>query len=162
MRCRVSRMKRIAPFALVLLAACASSTDVIDNQVMNCDSGQDIEVRVGIGGDRTALHSMGGAEDQFEILVEVANNSHEDLTVKSVKVDQHTPDVADYRIDNSWRKFDQLIEEGKDHTFHLPTRGRVQRQAMRDLTGQGIELDVTVALTNGDSYRCQFSVGVPR
>lgn len=154
-------MKCLAPFALVLLAACASSTDVIDNQIMNCDSGQDIEVRAGIGGDRTRL-SMDGTEDQFEILVEVANNSHEDLTVKSVKIDQHTPDVADYRIDSSWRKFDQLIEEGKDHTFRLPTRGRAQRQAMRDLTGQGIELDVTVALTNGDSYRCQFVVAAPR
>lgn len=154
-------MKLTALLAIAFLTACASSTDVIDSRLFNCDAGQDIEVQAGIGGDRTTLH-MDGTEDQFEILVEVANNSHEDVTVKSVKVDQHTPDVAAYRIDNSWRNFDQLVEEGKDHVFRLPTRGRVQRQSMRDVTGQGIELDVTVALTNGDSYRCQFAVGVPR
>ncbi len=148
-------MKASALFAILLLTACSSSMDMADSQSFNCDQGQDIEVRAGL--DRRI--GEGAFGEQFEMLVEIANNSHEDVTVTSIRVEQMSSDSAAYRFDNSYRKFDQLIEEGKDHTFHLPMTGRARKlESVRS----SLELVVHVLLANGDSYRCSFDVGSGR
>lgn len=143
-------MKPTALLALVLLTACSSSMDMADSQSFDCGQGQAIEVRAGL--DRRI--GEGAFGEQFEMLVEIANNSHEDVTVTSVRVEQLSADGAPYRFDNSYRKFDQLIEEGKDHTFHLPMTGR----ALNVTSSRPLELVVHVLLANGDSYRCSFDV----
>ncbi len=152
-------MKLTALFAILLLAACGSSSmDMVDAQAFNCDQGQDIEVRAGL--DRRIGEAAFG--EQFEMLVEIANNSHEDVTVTSVRVEQTSSESAAYRFDNSYRKFDQLIEEGKDHTFHLPMTGRALRTLDSVTSSRPLELLVHVLLANGDSYRCSFDVGSGR
>lgn len=129
--------------------------DMADSQSFDCGQGQDIEVRAGL--DRRI--GEGAFGEQFEMLVEIANNSHEDVTVTSVRVEQLSSHNAAYRFENSYRKFDQLIEEGKDHTFHLPMSGRAVRNVGDGVTSsQGLELVVHVLLANGDSYRCSFDV----
>jgi len=151
-------MKLSALFAILLLTACGSSSmDMVDAQAFNCDQGQDIEVRAGL--DRRIGEAAFG--EQFEMLVEIANNSHEDVTVTSVRVEQMRSENALYRFDNSYRKFDQLIEEGKDHVFHLPMTARALRTD-RVTSSQPLELAVHVLLANGDSYRCSFDVGSGR
>lgn len=148
-----------ALFAILLLTGCGSSSmDMVDAQSFNCDQGQDIEVRAGL--DRRL--GEGAFGEQFEMLVEIANNSHEDVTVTSVRVAQLRSDNALYRFDNSYRKFDQLIEEGKDHVFHLPMTARALRDTGRVTSSQPLELAVYVLLANGDSYRCSFDVGSGR
>jgi hypothetical protein len=152
-------MKLTALFAILLLTACGSSSmDMVDAQSYNCDQGQDIEVRAGL--DRRIGEAAFG--EQFEMLVEIANNSHEDVTVTSVRVEQMSSENALYRFDNSYRKFDQLIEEGKDHVFHLPMTARALRNTDRVTSSQPLELAVHVLLANGDSYRCSFDVGSGR
>lgn len=148
-------MKTAALLALVLLTACSSSMDMIDAQSFDCNQGQDIEVRAGL--DRRI--GEGAFGEQFEMLVEIANNSHEDVTVTSIRVEQVSSERAQYRFDNSYRKFDQLIEEGKDKTFHLPMSGRPLRNMGSVTSSQPLELVVHVLLANGDSYRCSFDVG---
>jgi hypothetical protein len=151
-------MKATALFAILFLTACGSSMDVIDAEAFNCDQGQDIEVRAGL--DRRI--GEGAFGEQFEMLVEIANNSHEDVTVTSVRVEQTSSENAPYRFDNSYRKFDQLIEEGKDHVFHLPMTARALRSTGSVTSSQPLELAVHVLLANGDSYRCSFDVGSGR
>lgn len=153
-------MKLTALVAILLLTGCGSSSmDMVDAQSFNCDQGQDIEVRAGL--DRRIGEGAFG-QQQFEMLVEIANNSHEDVTVTAVRVEQMSSENALYRFDNSYRKFDQLIEEGKDHVFHLPMTARALQSSGRVTSSQPLELAVHVLLANGDSYRCSFDVGSGR
>lgn len=151
-------MKLVALFAIALAAACSSS-DIVDNRSLNCESGQDIEVRVGIDG----ASYVEGREDRFDLMVEVANNSHGEVTVDFIRIEQPSDSGARYRIESSYRKFGQLIEEGKDHTFALPTSGQplsVDPRMVR--SSGGTVIYVHVGLTNGDLYRCSFSLDAPR
>src|SRR5688572_28068154 len=105
-----NRMKLIALLAIALLASCVSSTDVIDKRFLDCSSGQDISVMAGfdqpVGGENLDV------DDRFELLVQVSNNSHGEITVTSVRAEQGHTDTAQYRVETSFRRFDQVIEEG--------------------------------------------------
>lgn len=154
-------MKRLALLAIALLASCASSDGLIDEQLRDCGPGGDISVIAGFD-NMPAGESVN--EDRFDLLIEVSNNSHGEVTVKSVRLEQQHPEMASYRIQNVWRTFDQVIEEGKDETFRLPVVGRraISRDSRDAMFGsRGLELAVTVTLSNGDSYRCLFAQGVP-
>ena len=71
-------MKTIASITiLLLLSACASSTSVIDERQFRCGPGQDIEIRAGLDNGSMAA-DVGG---MITYLVEVANNSHNDVVV---------------------------------------------------------------------------------
>ena len=155
-------MKRTSLLAILMLTACSSATDVIDERTLRCDAGQDIEVLAGIDSPRPL--SSDGTEDRFDLMVEVANNSHEDVTVKTLRVDQIAAHTTPYRISGYGRGFNQLIEQGKDHLFRLPVTGRAYRMTREDVIGgsSGLEISVTVVLSNGDSYRCPFAIGVRR
>jgi hypothetical protein len=151
--------KTAALLALVLSTACSSGMDMADTQSFDCNQGQDIEVRAGL--DRRI--GEGSFGEQFEMLVEIANNSHEDVTVTSIRVEQMADSQnAQYRFDTSYRKFDELVEEGKDETFHLPMTGRALRNMGSVTSSQPLVLVVHVLLANGDSYRCSFDVGSGR
>lgn len=155
-------MKPAAPFALaLLLLACTSATDVIDTRTLDCSPGQDLSIMAGMGGQGAQEQSM---DDRIEVLVDVGNNSDDEVTVSFIRIEQSMPEDATFRIENSYRKFNQVIPEGEDHTFQLPTRGRYVYQDPRRVIGasasQGLEVVVTVGLTNGDSYRCPFAFPV--
>lgn len=146
-------MKSIASFTiLLLLAACASPTAVIDKRGFQCGPGQDIEVRAGLD-DGSINHEVGG---QLKYLVEIANNSHNDVVVTSVRID---PSEQVEGIDSAYKVFDQLIPEGEDHVFEIPASAAwtPPRDFSRQVAGRRVEFRVTVALSNGDSYHCLFA-----
>lgn len=137
----------------LLLAACASPTAVLDKRAFPCGPGRDIEIRAGID-DGTITKEVGG---ELQYLVEVANNSHNDVTVKSIRIQPIRQDVEE--IDAASKTFDQLIPEGEDHVFEIPT-GELSRSTHFDRKILGgtsrVEFSVRVELSNGDSYHCAF------
>ena len=152
-------MKLIAPFAIAFLVSCSSATDVIDKRFLDCSPGQDISIMAGF--DKPPGETV-GVDDRFELLVSVSNNSNGEITVTSIRGEQSHTDTARYRIENTFRRFDQVIEEGKDHTFRLPMSGRpVYRDpSVREVgSSSGLQMIVSVSLSNGDSYRCAFEMG---
>lgn len=148
-------MKIVASLAIALLVSCASATDVMDDRQLGCDPGQDISIMAGV--DAPGLH-MDGTHDQFDAIVEISNNSHEEVTVKTIRVEQVENESSPYLVESGYGKYDQVIPEGKDHAFKIPLTGRAA-QNTRSLRAQpGLELSVHVVLTNGDSYLCRFVV----
>ena len=145
-------MKPAFTLLLLLLTACASSTDIIDERVLPCGSGQDIEVRAGF--DDGMLHGEVGG--QMKYLVEVANNSHHDVTVKSIRIDPQSTSVPG--IERAYRQYDQLIAEGEDHVFELPSSVVLSWRSDLDRRTalQRLEFVVVVSMSDGDSYRCRF------
>lgn len=152
-------MKNLAScaFLLVFAAACASSTAVMDQRALNCgEAGQDIEVAAGLddGTSGRAAEQTG----QRAYLVNVTNNSHGEVTVKSVRVDPN--DHEGTAMDVITKVFDQTIPENDEHLFVLPINATWTREMIErhPTSGWPYEISVAVALTNGDTYRCSFDV----
>ena len=158
-------MRRLALLPLLLLlAACASSDSfgIADTRTVDdCQHGE-VEVRVGLTGAGTGT-GMERNEDRLTFNVEVANNSREDIVVKAIRVEPLPEHDAAYRLDNSYRTFNETVPENEDHVFELPMTGRVvpRRQGQMSGGSETLGLSVTVVLGNGDSYRCQFGVPSP-
>lgn len=145
--------------AFVFFVSC-SSTDVIDRRYLDCEPGQDVSIAAGL--DAAYLHDD-GTEDHFNVLVEVSNNSHDDITVDAIGVDQLADELTSYTVDRGYGKYGLVITPGKDHTFELPVHGRAVKRSMQSLTAsRGIEIRVAVLLEGGDQYRCSFAVGPSR
>lgn len=140
---------------LFLFFACSSATDVIDQRALGCGPGQDIEVRAGLAPPE---HAIG----QMVFLVEVANNSDEDLTVDSIVIDPTRTPSGRRPLQRTAKDVDQLIAEGTEHVFELPTAYEAMYDSLDPRSaGQGrYEFSVTVRLTNGDWYRCPFVADV--
>jgi hypothetical protein len=157
-------MKSVALLAILLVASCASDSQIRDHRSLGCESGQDIDLMVGLSKDDVSEYSTG--DDRFEVLVNVSNNSHEELTVTAVRIEQTGPDRSRYQVDPVARRLDHLLPAGKEHTFHLPATGRIRGvtdlRSSLDEQATGVHLAVTVNLANGDSYRCEFDVGSVR
>jgi len=154
-------MKKLALLPVLLLTlACSSATKLSDDRVFDCSPGQDLEVNAGLEavGNRAVLQP--GEEAAF--LVEVANNSHEDVTIASIRIDPSTMSKTTVEIEPTFSAVNYELAQGKDHLFRFPTRVRTtpltepQPQA-RSFTSSA-SLRVTLTLTNGDAYRCSFSM----
>lgn len=147
-------MKTIVSIALLalLLAACASPTAVIDKRMMRCGPGQDIEVRAGLADGSINQEDEG----QLKYLVEIANNSHNDVVVHAVRIEP-TNDKG-LGIDSAFKVFDQEIAEGEDHLFEVPASAVWTPRTGFEREGEGrrVEFRVTIDLSNGDSYHCPF------
>jgi hypothetical protein len=143
---------------LLLLAGCASQPDFIDETVALCEPGQPIDFRVGL--DRPEI-DVSMSDRHANVVVEVANNSDAEVTVRSIRVEQTALENSrGYRIDPVFREFDQTIEEGKDHLFRLPVVGRLGSDDLSRMQRSAGTLSawVTVSLSNGEAYRCQFAL----
>ena len=145
-------MKTIASITiLLLLSACASSSGIVDERLFQCGPGQDIEIRAGL--DNGSINSDVGG--QLTYLVEIANNSHNDVVVKSVRI---TPAAGTKipGVEPAAKAFDQLVAAGEDHVFAVPT-GRIWiAEYGQPLVGRNVQFHVSISLSNGDSYRCSF------
>lgn len=144
-------------FAALLACACASPTAVMDKRTMLCDSGQDIGILAGLEDAPQTTAEMAATGPTF--LVEVSNNSHGEVTVKSIRIEPS--DQREIRMDNITKMFNETIAENDEHLFRLPVNapwnyGSIDRQIA--LSGQHLTFFVTVSLTNGDTYRCPFEV----
>ena len=149
-------MKTIALLSIsLLLLACASSDDFTGGRLLDCKSGEALEVRAGIDQESFERGGMGRGEILF--LIEVANNSHEDVTVKSIGVSPRRTQNAPF--ENVTRAVNQDIAEGSEHLFKLPTTAfsrALPEPDSRSRGGENYEFSVHVNLTNGDSYVCHF------
>ena len=149
-------MKKLLPL-LLLTMACASPTAVIDRRALQCGPGQPIEIRAGIDPDEYRQQINRGM-----YLVEVANNSHEDVTVKMIRISPSSSVKARSGIDSAYGAFDETIAGGDDHLFRIPFN--IGDQALeadvsrRNQLGGQLVFSVIVDLANGDSYVCRFSV----
>ncbi len=145
-------MKKALVLVVLFAAACASPTAVMDKRVFRCGPEQDIEVRAGLD-DGSINHEVGG---QLTYLIEVANNSHGDLTVSYIRIEPHFRFNEPIEgVEGAAKAFDQLIPENDEHVFELPTNASGPRSATQ-LARREIEFGVVVTLSNGDSYHCSF------
>lgn len=147
-------MRNPSLFAIaVFLAACASPTAVIDERAITCEPGQAIGVAAGFE-DGTEAGQFG----QLAFLVEVANNSHDEITVLSVRVEPSQRNRV--RFESSFDGTKVTIPEGEAHLYRLPTRMITSLDAdssARVFAGRNsFEFFATVSLSNGDHYHCRF------
>ncbi len=144
---------RFVPLVSLFLAACASSSGLIDSRVLPCGSGQEIEVNAGLA-DPTTTRDVAGP---LQYVVEVANNGHAEVTVTSIRIAPRAENAAGF--EEAYKAFDQVIPGGEDHLFELPANDGWVRSADFDrrIRGERLEFVVTVSLSNGDSYRCAFA-----
>lgn len=130
------------------------------NRTFDCEPGQPVTILVGL----EAIHQSGmeGVDDQHTLAVLVANNSHQDIVVKYVRIDQRLDATAIYRLDNGYREVDEVVPEGKEIELKVPMTGRsaaVVAESMKT-SRRSILLDVSVGLGNGDRYHCEFEISV--
>lgn len=151
--------KTIAVLTSLLLFACSSATDVIDQRSIECGPGQDLEVRAGL-----APPEVAGTVGQMMFLVEVANNSHDDVTVDHILIEPRQGQRSrpgQIALERVHRSVKTLIAEGTEHVFELPAsrfQGPSSAMDSEFSARGGYEFFVHVALTNGDAYRCPFAV----
>jgi hypothetical protein len=153
-------MKRAAMLLLFLLAGCASTDDFSGGGDFDCAKTNEVMVRIGLDGPGVSMERV---EDRLQFRVEVSNNLDRDIVVKWVRVEQIMANNAPYLFDSTYRKFDQLIAEGGDFTFELPTLGRGAAMRSQDGLSRSVVAVVTsVGLESGDTYRCTFEVNSAR
>jgi hypothetical protein len=149
----------------LLFAACASKDQfgiATQHFLSDCQHG-DVEITVGLGGTGTTGEDR---NDPLTYNVEVANNARKDIVVKTIRVEAEPSEIILYRLDHSFREFNQLIAENDEFVFELPTTGhgapnRSPGQEQR--YGQNaIQVTVTVTLEGGDEYRCRYALPAPR
>lgn len=155
---------RRAVLAAVLFAACSSSSDLIETEMIDCaESGNEVSVMLSHAQvDMPSSSIVAIPNPQVTIEVEVSNNSHDDIVVKSIVLIPRNDRDARFALNNAYGKFDQTIEEGKDHVFTLRTTGR-WRAAVNELgerPAASTEVEARVTLGNGQIYRCAFALPV--
>lgn len=148
-------MKRRALLSLLLLACASRSSFDTPNRMLECTG--EIEVRASLAGSTTSMDRVG---DRLMIVVEVANNSHQDIVVKKIVVE----DVelgSSQRLGSSFSRVDETILEGQARQFKIPLTVRGRFEDTSRPTRDPVPIAVTVSLEGGDSYRCQFTVQPP-
>ena len=149
----------LLPLSLFLLASCASRDGFIDQQTLECGPGQAVTIQAGLDAQGPRMEVM---DDQHSLVVLVGNNSHEEIVVKYIRVDQHPDATATYRFSGGRGSFDRTVGEGAEEEFKIPMTGRPIRPEFETQvrSGAAVSLDVTVGLSNGDQYRCAFEIPI--
>jgi hypothetical protein len=158
-------MKLSVLLSALLFAACASSHDgFIDNSAHECGPGEDVEISVGIDPPTSPSERY---DNRLTVLVEVGNNSHEEITVKSIRIDpevNNTSTATRFDLQSAFKELDEAIPEGETSRFELQMTGQLRvsgdpmAQQQRVL---GVDVSVTVLLSNGDHYRCRYQLPIP-
>ena len=148
-------------FSLLFLAACASPTAVIDKHRFDCGQGGH-EVSIGAGFENP--HKTESL-DEPAFLVEVGNNSHQEITVTTVRIEPGNKNRVRYQSTADVE--DVVIAEGDAHVFRLPARIALAPDpeiapSRIPHSDDFLEFSVLVMLTNGDEYRCGFRAMVDR
>lgn len=153
----MQRLQRPLLFLLLLAGGCASD-GFVQGQTIGCGPGENVTVEVGLDSPTGRLET---SERGMSLLVLVANNGHEEIRVQSVRVQQMTDIGGDQPLEISPAsgRFDQAIAGGDDYTFELPATVRLTGRRSSTVTS-AVALDVSVGLSNGDVYRCRFSLPV--
>lgn len=158
-------MKHIALLA-VFLTACSSGSGLIDQRTMDCGSGQPVDIIAGM--QQSGMRGRGDfGGDRAMLVVNVANNTHDDVTVANISADQITDAQTVYVYDRANLNPNATIAEGEEQTFELPMTARLfnnlgerRDDAMRR-ENEAVILALKVTLSNGDSYLCRYSFVPP-
>lgn len=143
-------MRTIA--ALLLVTACASSDGLVKNEIMG-GPGQDIAV--GIVDLDTPLGTLDReGTRQYTVHLEVTNMTDVPLTVEKIVITPSQSGGA-FQVQGTSRRFNEMIDPGKEHVFQIPLNGRLVRSFLPE-ERRVVEFIVIVALTNGDSYFYTF------
>ncbi|HEY0143915.1 MAG TPA: hypothetical protein VGF48_23710 [Thermoanaerobaculia bacterium] len=157
-------MKLIALIA-VFATACSSGSGLIDQRTMNCGSGQDVDIVAGMQQSGQRGRDFGG--DRAVLVVNVANNTHGEVTITNVSADQITDSQTTYVYDRANLNPDATLAEGEEKTFELPMTGRrfenpdLRREEAIRRESQPVILALRVTLSNGDAYVCRYSFQPP-
>jgi hypothetical protein len=159
-------MRKLSPLPLLLLlAACGSSSNDFGipetKTIDDCVHGE-VQVRAGI---TDAREGKDISSDWLEFSVEVTNNAHKDIVVKSIRIDPRTTESSPYVFETAFREFNQTIPENEERVFELPSTGKAKPRdpdQMKIGVQERLVLVVTVSLEGGESYRCQFENRIPR
>lgn len=159
-------MKSIALFCAVLflLSSCATNDGFVADDLHQCEPGDPIEIAAGVLEPDVAM------DGRLIVLVEVANNSDQDVTVDYVRIEAHNSVFRDqdqqriaYDLQGASRDFDREIKEGEDARFEVPVTVRLRdmgdAQMARGVT-VAIDAAVTVKLADGSASRCAFRMPV--
>ena len=162
-------MKTIALLGTVLLslAACSSSNKIVDHTTFDCGSGQALDIVAAL--DMPSMRSRPGGDfggDRAKLIVNVFNNSHGDITVKNISVEQIVDPQTTYAFDRGNLNVDETIADGEEHTFEVPMTARgmntpdLTSPRERDRASEMV-MAVRVTLSTGDQYLCRYSVRAP-
>lgn len=147
---------------LLLSAACASNDGFVRDTVKTCQPGADLEIQAGIDAGAPNNERF---DDQIDMIVEVSNNSHEDVTVKTVRVDPSHADSGRVDVVGGSKEVDEDVPEAQSKMFEIPItvrrRGVLGPQSPSRVTAQWVDFAVTVVLSDGEAYRCSFRIAVP-
>jgi len=148
----------VLPFLFAALLGCSSSGAGMIQDTIEGGPGQPIEVQISTkpGASRPVFDSFGQPSSNL-FLVEVSNNSDADVVVDQISIIQPDSPNAAYQMNPVTRRFKELIEPAKDHTFELPTDGRQVRILERNEPSR-IVVRVMVGLQSGERYVYDFEV----
>lgn len=142
---------------LVLLsAACASKDGFVEDRVNACKEGEKVSLRAGISQQSRPGERIPG---QLDVIVEVANNSGEAITVDYVRVEpMPMDDDSAYEISGGQSNDDRAIADGEAATFDIVMTALLRSRSMNEprLSGSVLDSSVVVGLKDGQTFRCRF------
>lgn len=143
----------------LLFIACASGDGFVDDGVRLCGAGDPIEINAGF--QQAPSTGPEGYSESLTLLVEIANNSDEDILIEGIRVDPISPMQGGQRYELQGGRIEprQVIAEADAELFEVPMSARrLTQYAPRGFSGVA-EVAVTVELEGSDSYRCRFRLG---
>ena len=152
----IEHMKRALLLSLILTAACASKDGFVDHSTQNCAPGSEIGIQAGWDA-RGSTYETG--TNRLTLMVEVANNSNHEVTVKRIYVDpMMMREDAPWELERGAVDPMKVIPEGEAATFEVPMIAKRRMFERRNVisTTSGAEVAVTVLLEPEQTYRCRF------
>ena len=139
-----------AVFAVAFVTACSSSSGIVSQAI---EGGPGQEIVVGIAGVETGVLPDREGSREYEVQVEVSNDSNLPQTVTRITI--RTEGSGAFQLQPSSQAFNEMIDPGKDHLFTVRATGRLVR-AFRANESHVVDVRCIVTLANGDSYFYTF------
>jgi hypothetical protein len=147
---KIVLVKVAVAFAVAFVTACSSSTGIVSQEI---EGGPGQEITVSIAGVETGVFADREGSRQFEVQVEVSNDSNLPQTVTRITI--KTDGGGAFQLQSSSQTFNEMIDPGKDHLFTVRATGRLTRPFARE-EARVVDVRCIVALANGDSYFYTF------
>jgi hypothetical protein len=147
---KIVLVKVAVAFAVAFVTACSSSTGVVSQAI---EGGPGQEIAVSIAGVETDVFADREGSRQYEVQIEVSNDSNLPQTVTRITI--RTDGSGPFQLQPSSQAFNEMIDPGKDHLFTVRAMGRLTRAFARE-ESRVVDVRCIVALANGDSYFYTF------
>jgi hypothetical protein len=151
-------MRNLLLVLALALLSCTSADRFAGENVQQCAPGDPIEINAGF---ERSSRGQEMVDDRLELLVEIANNSEEDVVVEAIRVDPMSSMSGQQRYELIGGRITprQTVAEADAQLFRVPMSARRLSEAVpRGFSGIA-EVAVVVELDGGRRYRCRFQVG---